>query len=98
MNAIELISCPICHNKVKPQGLSGHIRLTHPNEDYKTITRKMLVPTVKGKKILQVVDIGNGDFQINWCSSCVGEKAHMEHLVMTLNLLMEPKGYKIIKH
>ena len=97
MNAIELIPCPICGSKVKAQGLSGHIRLSHPDEDHLKITRKVLVPNVKGRKILQVVEISNGDFQVNWCSSCVGEVGHLKKLVATLNLVLENNGYVIIK-
>ena len=71
MKNTDIIICPICKKNVKAQGLNGHLRLLHSVElkemgvSHTQLTRKYLVPEkIKGKCLLKITDVGNGDFQI----------------------------------
>ena len=88
MKNTDIIICPICKTSVKAQGLNGHLRLLHSVElremgvSHTQLTRKYLVPEkVKGKCLLKITDIGNDDFQINYCRSSVSDRKFLLYML-----------------
>ena len=64
----DLIACPTCGKMVRRRGLLAHIRLAHPEVDAKSVVRKYIIPTVKGRTLLQAVELPSGEIQFNWLS------------------------------
>ena len=64
----DLIACPICGKLVRRRGLLSHIRLAHPEVDAKSVVRKYIMPTVKGRTLFQAVELPSGEIQFNWLS------------------------------
>ena len=56
----DLIACPICGKLVRRRGLLSHIRLAHPEVDAKSVVRKYIMPTVKGRTLFQAVELPSG--------------------------------------
>lgn len=88
MKNTDTIVCPFCKKSVKAQGLNGHFRLLHSAELKQLgvtpteFTRKYLVPEkVKGKCLLKITDIGNDNFQMNYCRSSVSDRKFLLYLL-----------------
>lgn len=86
----DLITCPICRKMVRRRGLVSHIRLAHPEVDAKSVARKHIIPTVKGRVLLQAVELPSGEIQMNWIGLNRDEvKAIVEHFKELMKLTFE---------
>jgi hypothetical protein len=101
MHSSQKVSCPICKKECKAQGLTSHIRLSHPQEDYLKLTRGILLPTPKGTKLITISSLGmnvNGcdDIHIQWNRHALN--SNWEDVLCALNVMLEKKGYKAIRN
>jgi hypothetical protein len=83
------VNCPVCDNLVNSRGLHAHLRLAHPNSNALEVTRSVLVPRGKRKRIFIVEseDINNESKLLIRCkvkdpSEFVFIKAEIEYWLM----------------
>ena len=101
MHSSQKVSCPICKKECKAQGLTSHIRLSHPQEDYLKLTRGILLPTPKGQKLVTITSLGYNtergcdDIHIQWNKHAVN--SHWEDVLCALKEMLDKRGYTISK-
>lgn len=102
MHTHQKVNCPICKKECNPQGLTSHIRLSHPEADYLKLTRGILLPTPKGTKLVTITSLGFNagkgcdDIHIQWNKHAVNNQ--FTDVICALNVMLEKKGYRAIRN
>lgn len=100
MHSTDKIECPICKKVCKSQGLTSHIRLSHPQENYLKLTRQHILPTKKGIKLVTITNMGNNDklgcidVHVHYSKDAVNK--HFDDVVCGLNHMLKHRGYTIV--
>ena len=100
MHSSQIVKCPVCSKECKSQGLTSHIRLSHPQENYLKLTRQHILPTKKGTKLVTITNLGFNqskgcdDIHIQWNKHAVNTQ--FDDVLCALNMMLEKKGYRAI--